>query len=457
MKITVTFSAQWTVSEGGEVNKAIDYSIRAGEVASAVFGYQEAAALWRAALELMPNHLEDPERRAELVERLGELLGLSAPDGEVLQCLEATLKLYQDLDRPHAAARMQDRLPAWLGTRHWASEISPVLDRQRGWRGLAGRVAPAEAASAAAAGRFEEANERLASATEIRHRHLEPFEEAEILHLWGRALLMAGDRAAALKNLDAARDLYRIDGAGKRWLETVQADRLHAQGGQGESFAPAIQEPPAEPSDARRNADADLRGVFRKEGEYWTLSWEGSESRLRHRKGMHYIAWLLRHPGREFAATDLISTIETVSDGPAAAITSAAGAHSSNIAIAHNLGDAGAALDATAKAQYRRRLEDLRDELELAERLNDVGRTENARNEMEFIEAELTAAIGLGGRDRKNGSHAERARLAVTKAIKTALSSVRHADPGLGRHLTLSIQTGSFCSYVPPHPVAWRL
>ncbi len=64
---------------------------------------------------------------------------------------------------------------------------------------------------------------------------------------------------------------------------------------------------------------------------------------------------------------------------------------------------------------------------------------------MEFIQAQVAAAVGLGGRDRKSASHAERTRLAVTKAIKAALGRIRHADPELGRHLSVSIQTGYFC------------
>jgi hypothetical protein len=125
--------------------------------------------------------------------------------------------------------------------------------------------------------------------------------------------------------------------------------------------------------------------------------------------------------------------------------------------IARSLGDAGPVLDTTAKAQYQRRLQDLCEDLEIAERGDDVGRADQARTEIEFIEAEVTAAVGLGGRDRKGSSHAERARLAVTKAIKAALIRVRAVDPELGRPISISIQTGYFCAYLPAQPINWRL
>lgn len=326
------------------------------------------------------------------------------------------------------------------------------------WRGLVGHLARAEATIAAAESRFENAQPLFAKAAEIHRRYQVPFDEAETLHCWGRALLAAGERFAALEKLDAATELYRRHGAGERWLQRVQADRLRTQS----AVPAAVSGTRATPKSlggeraAKRAEHSGQTGVFRKQGEYWTLSWAGSESRLKQRKGFHYIAWLLQHPGQELAAQDLIANVEPgVLLGTGARAGVPHRGHSPG--IGSGLGDAGPALDATAKAQYKRRLADLGVELELAEQLNDPGRANQARGEIEFIHAELAAAVGLGGRSRKISSHAERARLAVTKTVKAALSHIRHADPELGRHLTLSIRTGYFCVYRPEQPVAWEL
>jgi len=182
-----------------------------------------------------------------------------------------------------------------------------------------------------------------------------------------------------------------------------------------------------------------LESVFRREGEYWTIEFEGTVARLKDAKGLHYIAHLLRHPGQEFHVRDLVALD---AEPRQAALGASDATH-------QDLGDAGAVLDAQAKAAYRGRLEELRAEIEEAERFNDPGRSARAREEIEFITDQLSAAVGLGGRDRKAASDAERARLAVTKRIRAALERIRQANPVLAHHLTGAITTGYFCSYAP--------
>jgi hypothetical protein len=72
---------------------------------------------------------------------------------------------------------------------------------------------------------------------------------------------------------------------------------------------------------------------------------------------------------------------------------------------------------------------------------------------------ELSAALGLGGRDRAAASASERARVSVTRAIRSALDRIGRQDPTLGDHFEATIRTGTFCSYVPDPriPITWRL
>jgi hypothetical protein len=51
--------------------------------------------------------------------------------------------------------------------------------------------------------------------------------------------------------------------------------------------------------------DHAKRGVFRREGEYWTVGFAEQALRLKDSKGLGYLAHLLRHPGVEFHVLDL--------------------------------------------------------------------------------------------------------------------------------------------------------
>ena len=126
------------------------------------------------------------------------------------------------------------------------------------------------------------------------------------------------------------------------------------------------------------------------------------------------------------------------------------------LTVRPDLGDAGVLLDARAKAAYRARVSDLRAELEEAEAFHDTGRAA-AQAELDFLVAELARAVGLGGRDRRAASHAERARLNATRSIRAAMANLARATPHWGRHLAATIRTGRYCSYTPdPHaPITW--
>jgi non-specific serine/threonine protein kinase len=117
-------------------------------------------------------------------------------------------------------------------------------------------------------------------------------------------------------------------------------------------------------------------------------------------------------------------------------------------------GDAGPMLDPRAKQEYRARVEELEEELEEASRFNDRGRAERAREELDALAAELARGVGLGGRDRKAASSAERARVNVQRRLRDVLKRVAEASPTLGAHLEASVRTGLFCVYAPTWPDA---
>lgn len=174
--------------------------------------------------------------------------------------------------------------------------------------------------------------------------------------------------------------------------------------------------------------------VFRREGEYWTLSYDGEITRLRDCRGFRHLARLLSRPNQPVHVLELVGVGERGSIRPSAGLP---------------------VLDARAKSEYRRRLADLAEEVTEATERGDLRGAELALEERDFLLAELSRGLGLGGRDRTTGSTSERARLAVTKAIRSAMGTVTEHHRALGDHLDRTVRTGMFCSYSSDPAPAW--
>src|SRR3984957_7188767 len=205
------------------------------------------------------------------------------------------------------------------------------------------------------------------------------------------------------------------------------------------------------------------KGFFRKEGEYWTVGYGGKAFRLKDTKGLGYLAHLLRHPSVEFHVLDLAGGLpgqhdEDESDQSAHGLPRGdENLEKAGIHIA-SLGDAGEMLDDQAKSSYRRRLSELREELDEAKELGIVERAEQAEQEIDALTSELSRAVGLGGRNRRAASALERARQSITKTIKAVVERIAQSDAALGDLLSRCIKTGTFCSYEPDpdFPIAWE-
>jgi hypothetical protein len=281
----------------------------------------------------------------------------------------------------------------------------------------------------AAAGHFEDAlqaNARLGARPWVAHTQ---HEYARMLVARGQG----GDRERALALLAEASQTARRLGM------TSLLGKAEALRREVSAEGPAEREPPPVSGSAARVV------LFRREGEYWTIADQDAVAHMRDAKGLRYIARLLREPGREFYAGDLLA---------ASGDASAGGPPPRELA-----GDAGPLLDDKSTGAYRARLAELRDQLEEAEANNDTGRAAQARAEMDFLARELSNAIGLGGRRRHAGAVPERARLVATKAIRASLKKIERNHPRLGRLLARTIRTGTFCSYRPDpdSPVDWQL
>jgi len=322
-------------------------------------------------------------------------------------------------------------------------------------------------ATAAVIGRYAEAEEHLRRAADLNTELRAPIWVARTELATARLLLLRdgpGDRergrallersAAAAQRLGSATLARRAAGllGYEKALSALPIPVMPNPGARAARTPPvrsgprAAAEAPSEPSGAPS-------ATFRLEGEIWTVT--GTETvRLKDRKGLQYLATLLERPDVEIHSIDLVG-------GPvdAAARGRSGGGGGEDVSVDVGGGDAGEMLDAPAKAAYRERVTELREELDEAERFHDVERAAGLREELEFIGQELARAVGLGGRDRKAGSASERARVNVTRAIRGAVRAIAEHDARLGHHLETSVRTGVFCAYQPgpAGPDTWRV
>jgi len=308
------------------------------------------------------------------------------PDTELQRAplLEAQVEIEiaaGDLDRARAAADELERVAARFQSR--ALVAGATLAR--------GRVRLAEGHEAEAEGYCSEA-------ALLWNQIGAPYEAAVARMVLAEALRAGGSEDQAVLELQAARTiLERIEAAPNATIET---------------------------------------NIFRREGDYWMVVFEGRTVRIRDLKGMRHLAQLLAHPGREFHVLDLVAA-ET---GQRVA-----------------LGDAGETLDVRAKTAYRRRLAEIEEDIEQARLLEDTAREAQADSERDFLVRELGRAVGLGGRDRRAASVAERARSGVTRAVRQAILRIGEHHPELEEHLDGAVRTGTYCAYVPDRgaPAAW--
>lgn len=288
-----------------------------------------------------------------------------------------------------------------------------------------GMVVPTlQAKTAATRARVLAATGDLAAAVTIIHAGLDRLRAEAVPCVRARLVLdlarlheRAGDRAAAIVEArSAAAILHGLN-------VLVPADDLALLRRLG-ALGPAPTGGPA----------AQVASLCRM-GRWWVAACGGTHVRLADSKGLRYLAELVRSPGVERHALDLVDRVEGVS--------------ADSDLDRRRLGDAGEIIDATARAAYRRRVEALRGEIDEALQAGTLDYAEELQAELDQLVGQLAQAFGLGGGSRRVASAAERARLNVTRALRAAIARVTEALPEAGALLDRRTRTGLYCRYEP--------
>jgi tetratricopeptide (TPR) repeat protein len=162
------------------------------------------------------------------------------------------------------------------------------------------------------------------------------------------------------------------------------------------------------------------------EGDTWLVEFDGSRARLRDQRGLHHLQTLLQRPGVEIPALVLAGGGQSLAGAGEAVV-----------------------LDPRAMREYRQRITDLHDDIDEATTNHDIERAARAQAELDTLVEHLSAATGVGGRSRRFDGSDERARVSVTKAIRSAINHLGQQMPDLGRHLAATVHTGTRCTYRP--------
>jgi tetratricopeptide (TPR) repeat protein len=304
-----------------------------------------------------------------------------------------------------------------------ADELEGIADRFKS-SALAAHAQLARGRVRLAEGRTSDAVEHLSEAIRAWRDIGAPFELAVARRGLGEAYLASGRERQAEVEFDAARLLFEQIALGSGH----QADTLAGR---------------------QQTANGECR--FAREGDYWTIDFGGRTVRVHDLKGIRYLRRLLADPGREFHVLDLVNSER----GTAAEPDRSSRGFPPGTAADGGLG----LLDDQARTAYRRRLVEIEDDIEEARTMGDIERVAQAEAEREFLIRELSRAFGLGGRHRKSGTASERARAAVTRAVRTAIDRIAEYHPPLGSHLVHAVKTGTYCSYQPDPsaPIDWKL
>jgi len=166
-------------------------------------------------------------------------------------------------------------------------------------------------------------------------------------------------------------------------------------------------------------------------GRKWRLALRDRSVLVEDSIGMLHLAVLIANPRRDIPAADLVAGLAVLGSANA------------------GRGMAQPILDHEAVAEYRNRIKLLDGEIAEAGSEGDPDQTAHAHAERAWLVAQLANAAGLSGRSRSFPTESERARVAVGKAIRRALTRITEADPVIGAHLRQAVHTGARCSYWP--------
>lgn len=194
---------------------------------------------------------------------------------------------------------------------------------------------------------------------------------------------------------------------------------------------------------------------LRKEGATWRAVYRGEAKSVPDSKGVAYLATLLSMPNKEVHCTQFYEGAPI----PAAQVSLVQERSETDEAANQQLPTTGsrthvdADLDQEGISSYNRRLKAIPEEIEEARELGQTEKAALLAQEEHTITQALARSV-YKGKPRREGP-TKRARQAVSKAIKSAMKTIKTAHPALHQHLHGAIQFGEFLQYRADDGARW--
>ena len=211
-----------------------------------------------------------------------------------------------------------------------------------------------------------------------------------------------------------------------------------------------------------QNIESETLNSFIKRGDWWEISFKGKSTIISNIKGLRYIHELLTKPGEDISCYDLEKTID-ISDPE---ILDAKKISASLKPDSYKKDDGAKQLptvdrepiiDDQADREIKKKIKDLKYDLEKAQELYDHKKEANIREEINQILKYYNSSRNKYGGKRVFPTGPEKSRQRVLKNITTAQNKIRKRLPALADHLKEYLDTGNDCKYKNQDSIEWEL
>lgn len=195
---------------------------------------------------------------------------------------------------------------------------------------------------------------------------------------------------------------------------------------------------------------------FKNVGPIWIIEFRGNRTILKDLKGLHYLQFLLKYPGKEYHVSVLRDSIDgqkfdTVSN----MLSELSEDQLEELGLRKTvLSDSYALVDKKTISSIENRCKELEALIETS-RFDDPGQRLRYVEDLRRLKSYLKTTTGLGGKTRTFPTETEKLRLNITNRLTVVLRIIEKSNPKLWLHLKNAVRSGNYFSYQPEQPIYW--